>query len=180
MKHFLVTAAMLCCGASLFAQQVNTLYFMNNVPERNAYNPAFQPVYNVYIDLPVMPNFRFDVGNSSLGFNDVIFSKKINGVDSTITFLHPEALEKKDDFYSALSKTTRIYEDLTFNLVGFGFRVKKNYFSVDISQKVSMGTYLPRDLFKLALYGTGRGKAGGYSDVFNLSRLGIQASAYTE
>ncbi|MDR1022509.1 MAG: DUF5723 family protein [Prevotellaceae bacterium] len=179
MRYFAVTAAMLCYSASLFAQQVNTLYFMNNVPERNAYNPAFQPVHNVYIDLLVMPNFRFDAGNSSLGFNDIIFSQKINGRDSTITFLHPQALGKKDDFYSSLSKTTRIYGDLTFNLIGFGFRVKKNYFTVDVSEKVSVGAYLPKDLFKLALYGAGKGP-GGYSDVFDLSRLGVQASAYTE
>ncbi|MDR2814891.1 MAG: DUF5723 family protein [Prevotellaceae bacterium] len=174
MKHFIVTVLMVCCSVSLFAQQVNTLYFMNNVPERNAYNPAFQPVHNVYIDLPLMPNFRFDVGNSSLGFSDIIFNKKINGVDSTITFLHPEALKEKDNFYNRLSKTTRIYGELTFNLIGFGFRVKKNYFTVDVSQKMSSGFYLPRDLFGLALYGSGKGSE------FDLSRLGIQASLYTE
>jgi outer membrane protein OmpA-like peptidoglycan-associated protein len=152
---------------------------MNNVPERNAYNPAFQPVHNVYIDLPLMPNFRFDVGNSSLGLGDVVFSKKINGVDSTITFLHPDALGEKEDFYNKLSTTTRIYGELTFNVIGFGFRVKRNYFTVDISQKMSAGAYLPKDLFGLALYGTGKG-AGGYSDEFDLSRLGVQASVYTE
>ncbi|MDR3365748.1 MAG: DUF5723 family protein [Prevotellaceae bacterium] len=180
MKHFFITVAiMACCSVSLRAQQVNTLYFMNNVPERNAYNPAFQPVHNVYIDLTIMPNFRFDVGNSSLGFSDVIFSKNINGVDSTITFLHPAALKEKDNFYSALRKTNRIYGDLTFNLIGFGFRVKKNYFTVDVSQKASAGFYLPRDMFKLALYGAGKG-SGGYSDVFDLKRLGVQSSVYTE
>ncbi|MDR3189435.1 MAG: DUF5723 family protein [Prevotellaceae bacterium] len=179
MKKFFVTVAMACCSVNLFAQQVNTLYFMNNVPERNAYNPAFQPVHNVYIDLPLMPNFRFEVGNSSLGFSDAIFSQKINGVDSTITFLHPAAQGKKDDFYKRLSKTTRVYGDLTFNIIGFGFRVKQNYFTVDVSQKASMGMYVPRDLFKLALYGAGKG-SGGYSDVFDLSRLGMQASLYTE
>ncbi|MDR0687705.1 MAG: DUF5723 family protein [Prevotellaceae bacterium] len=178
MKHFIATAAVALCSVSLSAQQVNTLYFMNNVPERNAYNPAFQPVHNVYIDLITLPNFRLDAGNSSLGFNDVVFSKKIGGRDSTITFLHPEALGKKDDFYSALSSTTRIYGDFTLNLIGFGFRVKKNYFTVNMSQKASAGAYLPKDLFKLALYGTGKGS--DYSDVFDLSRLGVQASVYTE
>ena len=179
MKHFIITALMVCSSVSLIGQQVNTLYFMNNVPERNAYNPAFQPVHNVYIDLPLMPNFRFDVGNSSLTFSDLVFSKKINGVDSTITFLHPEAQGKKDDFYNKLSKTTRLYGDLTFNLIGFGFRVKRNYFTVDVSQKVTSGFYMPRDFFRLALYGTGKG-SGGYSDEFDLSRLGVQASVYTE
>ncbi|MDR0710948.1 MAG: DUF5723 family protein [Prevotellaceae bacterium] len=179
MKHLLTTVLIVYCSANLFAQQVNTLYFMNNVPERNAYNPAFQPVHNVYIDFPLMPNFRFDVGNSSLDLSDVVFSKKINGVDSTITFLHPEALGKKDDFYNRLSNTTRIYGDLTFNLIGFGFRVKKNYFTVDVSQKVSTGAYLPKDLFGLALYGTGKG-SGGNSAELDLSRLGVQASVYTE
>jgi outer membrane protein OmpA-like peptidoglycan-associated protein len=178
MKRFIATAAVALCSASLSAQQVNTLYFMNNVPERNAYNPAFQPVHNVYIDLPALPNFRLDAGNSSLGFNDVVFSKKIGGRDSAITFLHPEALGKKDDFYRALSSTTRVYGDFTLNLIGFGFRVKKNYFTVDVSQKVSAGLYLPKDLFKLALYGTGKGS--DYSDIFDLSRLGVQTSVYTE
>jgi outer membrane protein OmpA-like peptidoglycan-associated protein len=164
----------ICFGGNVLAQQTNTLYFMQGIPERNAYNPAFQSPYNLYIDLPVMPNTRFNIGNNSLVFNDVIFSKNISGHDSTMTFLHPLAMTERDNFYKALHKTTRISMDLTFNILGFGFRSGKNYYTFDISQKVDAGIYLPKDLFNLLLYGTGE------SAKFDLNRFGINASAYME
>ncbi|MDR1679758.1 MAG: DUF5723 family protein [Prevotellaceae bacterium] len=173
LKYITVALLMLCFGANLKAQQVGTLYFMNNVPERSDYNPAFQPIHNVWIDLPVLPNYRMGLGNNSLSFNDVIFSKKINGRDSTITFMHPEA--NADDFYNSLHKTTRIYSDFHFNLLGFGFRVKEiNYFSFEVAQKVNMGLYIPKDFFKLAIYGTDKGSN------YDLNNFGINMSMYTE
>jgi outer membrane protein OmpA-like peptidoglycan-associated protein len=156
------------------AQQVNTLYFMKNIEERSEYNPAFQPIDNVYWDLPITPNFRFETGNNSVNFNDVIFNQKINGVDSTITFLHPKA--NKDDFYKKLHANTRVTNDFSLNLIGFGFRVKKNYFTFNITQKLSSSVYLPKDLFKLLMYGTDTTNSTGY----NLSKLGANASVYTE
>lgn len=165
----------LCATNSIFSQQVNTLYFMKNIPERNAYNPSFQPIHSFYLDLPVMPNMRLDIGNNSIDFDDIIFSQKINGRDSTITFLHPEA--NKDDFYKSLRRTTRMNADFSFNLLGFGFRVKeKNYFTFGLSQKLSTGIYIPKDFFKILMYGTG----SNYNNDFNFSTLGINASIYTE
>jgi len=165
---------LICIFGNIAAQQVNTLYFMKNIEERCEYNPAFQPIDNVYWDLPITPNFRFETGNSSVNFNDVIFNQKINGIDSTITFLHPQA--NKDDFYKKLHSTTRIANDFSLNLIGFGFRVKKNYFTFNITQKVTSSVYIPKDFFKLLLYGT---DTTG-STTYNLSKFGISSTVYTE
>ena len=50
---YIIAAAVISVAAE--AQQVNTLYFMNNVQERSEYNPAFQPEHDIYVDLPVLP-----------------------------------------------------------------------------------------------------------------------------
>ncbi|MDR0680241.1 MAG: DUF5723 family protein [Dysgonamonadaceae bacterium] len=172
-KHSIAILIMVFCS-NVFAQQTNTLYFMQGIPERSAYNPAFQSPYDFYIDLPVMPNVRFGIGNNSLIFDDIIFSKNVNGRDSTMTFLHPLAMKERENFFKSLRKTTRINADFALNILGFGFRSDKNYFTFDISQKVDAGVYLPKDLFKLLLYGTGE------SGKFNLSKLDVNASIYTE
>ena len=65
---YIIAAAVISVAAE--AQQVNTLYFMNNVQERSEYNPAFQPEHDIYVDLPVLPNFRLGFGNNSLKLNN--------------------------------------------------------------------------------------------------------------
>jgi outer membrane protein OmpA-like peptidoglycan-associated protein len=147
---------------------------MQGIPERNAYNPAFQSPYDFYIDLPVMPNFNLSAGNNSVIFNDIIFNKKVQGIDSTMTFLHPLAMSERENFYKSLHNTTRANIDFSINLLGFGFRNGKNYFTFDITQKVDAGVYLPKNFFKMLLYGAGE------SSSFDLSRLGVNASAYIE
>ncbi len=160
--------------SKIYSQQVHTMYFMKNIEERNQYNPAFQPIYNVYWDLPITPNYKFEIGNNSVDFNDIIFSKKINGIDSTITFLHPEA--DKSDFLNSLKSTTHIGQEMTFDLIGFGFRVKKNYFTFNIRQKFSSNIYLPKDMFVLFLEGTDSIN----SKSFNFDKLGTNSTLYTE
>jgi len=163
-----------CICSTINAQQVNTLYFIKNIEIRSEYNPAFQPIENLYFELPITPNFRFETGNNSLNFDDVIFNQKINGIDSTITFLHPQA--NKNDFYKKLHSTTRIANDLRVNLFGFGFRVKKNYFTFNIAQRSSSAIYLPKDLFKLLLYGTDTTGTTSY----NLNKSEMNATIYSE
>lgn len=147
---------------------------MKNIEIRSEYNPAFQPIENLYFELPITPNFRFELGNNSLNFNDVIFNQKINGVDSTITFLHPKA--NKNDFYKKLHSTTRISNDFRVNLFGFGFRVKKNYFTFNIAQRTSTSIYLPKDLFKLLLFGTDTLGTTSY----NLNKSAMNSTVYSE
>jgi len=173
-KRFIVLLLMTYCCGQMVAQQANTLYFMQGVSERSIYNPAFQAPYSCYIDLPVMPNFGLSIGNNSLVFDDIVF----NNADKskTIQFLHPEALAmgKRQGFYDALRSTTRINGDFSLNLLGFGFKSKKNFFTFDITLKEETGLYMPKDFFKMLLFGTGE------QTRFDLGKFGINASVYTE
>ena len=155
------------CG-QLAAQQTNTLYFMQGVSERSIYNPAFQSPYDFYLDLF---NIGLNAGNNSLFFNDVIFNKN----NQTIHFLHPDAGNKRADFYNALKNTTRFNGGFSVNsILGLGLRSDKSYFTFDVTVKGEADAYLPKDLFKLGMFGT-----KGQSD-FNLNKFGLNASVYTE
>ena len=153
--------------------QVNTLYYMKTVSTRNDLNPAFQSYPNVYVQLPVISGFYFAGGNNSLIMNDVIFPK----FGETVTFLHPE-FGDKDKLYDRLKKDTRIFTETQIDLIGFGFRAKKkNFFTFGISEKINVSTTLPKDLFKLALYGT---PDTINMNEFNLKHLNVNANIYTE
>ncbi|MDD5186536.1 MAG: hypothetical protein PHS84_14875, partial [Paludibacter sp.] len=53
------------------AQQVNTMYFMEDVPLRHLLNPAFQPTEYYYLSLPVVGLTQASVGNNSVTLKDI-------------------------------------------------------------------------------------------------------------
>ena len=68
-------AAVLLISASVAsAQQVNTLYFLENAPMRHIINPAFQPVSKVYITLPAIGYTSLWAGNNAFTMQDFIFN----------------------------------------------------------------------------------------------------------
>ena len=154
----------------LVSQQVNTLYFMENAPVRNFLNPAFQPIKNFYISLPVIGFTQFNVGNNSLSINDIIYN--YNG--QTISFLHPNG--DLNRFYNTLKPTTIIRTDLQTNLLSFGFRNKSSFWNFSLTEKVDGYVGIPKDLFKLSLFGT----TSIDNNTFDLSTLQTDVTVYTE
>ena len=63
----------ICFGLTIFnvnaqtvnVSQVNSMYFMENVPQRHDLNPAFQPFSDYYLGLPVIGYTRIGLGNTS-------------------------------------------------------------------------------------------------------------------
>jgi hypothetical protein len=155
---------------SLNAQQVNTLYFMRDIPVRHYLNPAFQPTNDFYISLPVIGFTQFDLGNNSLSIKDLIY--KVNG--QTILFLNPAG--NVDQFYNRLKINTVLRTDLQTNLLSFGFRHNLSYWSFSLSEKIDGTSSVPKDLFKLALYGT----PDVLSNSFRFTNLQSEISIYSE
>jgi outer membrane protein OmpA-like peptidoglycan-associated protein len=161
---------MACVAPTVVAQQTNSVYFMKGLTERNAYNPALQSYYNFYIDLPLIPNWNFDMG-LPLSMNDIIFNK--NG--KPVMFLNENAMDGRDKFYNALgSNSARTYFDWSINVLGFGFKAGSNYFTFNVAEKIYADMFLPKDFFGFALYGTGK------KNKQDFSTLGIDATAYLE
>lgn len=154
------------------AQQVNSQYFLENVPTRHYLNPAFQPTNNVYVSLPVLSYMQFGFSNNSLSVKDVVY-KDASG--NPILFLNPNGGDK-DKFYKRLRNNTMLRTDLNVNILGFGFRQGPAYWTFGINAKVEAQASLPKDLFKLALYGTPEME----NNMFDLKKFGMDATAYLE
>ena len=160
---------------SIGAQQISTLYFLDNSPYRHTINPAFQPVSKGYINILPFGFYKMGIGNNALTLSDILFTSPLNNV--TITPLHPDA--DKSLFLKALKKNNLLEANLDLTILGFGFRVRENgYAHFSISEKINVGATLPRGMFDFML-------GGGIEDLnatntINLSSLGLQASIYTE
>ena len=85
----LFVAVLLMSTSIVSAQQVNTLYFLENAPMRHIINPAFQPVSKVYVTLPAIGYTSFWAGNNAFSMQVFIYIDVILG--NTITLLHSYA-----------------------------------------------------------------------------------------
>ena len=83
---------------SIGAQQISTLYFLDNSPYRSTINPALQPVSDGYINILPFGFYKMGIGNNALTLSDILFKSPIENV--TITPLHPDA--DKNMFLKAL------------------------------------------------------------------------------
>ncbi len=175
MKKYIISIILIAflCTTETLAQQVNTLYFFDNVPYASYINPALQTERDVYVGLPVLGWGQVSIGNLPFSVKDVLYKK--NG--QLVTFLHPE-FGNKDKFYKKLKHHTSLGADYQVNILSFGWRKKNNYYSVGITERIDGGVSLPKDLFQLLLYGTAESYDVGRE--FNLKSLGATASAYTE
>ncbi len=176
MKRFGLLIAIVSC--SLFAvraQQVNTLYFLENSPHRHYINPAFAPLSNMYLSLPAIGYTSLSVGNNSLALSDLVFNQ--NG--QTVTFLHPSVENGTANFLKSLRNSTLIDVDAQITLLSFGGRTKHDgYWHFTLNERVEGGVSLPKGLFQFAL-------GGGMTDLdgvnsFDFKQLGLNLSVYTE
>lgn len=172
-KYFLLSIILICIvPAFRLNAQNGTLYFMDDVPARNRLNPAFIPDSKGYLDFIILPDFHIQAGSNAFSVKDVIFNRD----GQVITALHPS--QDIDHFYGRVRRTNSFNTSLGLNILSFGFsHGEKNYFTFNAGITASARINLPRDLFKLALYGTPE-ESGDNN--FNLTKTGIEAIAYSE
>ncbi|HNX88767.1 MAG TPA: DUF5723 family protein [Paludibacteraceae bacterium] len=173
-KHLILVVLIMSAFSGLQAQ-ISTMYYLKNNPYRHQLNPAFQPSSGFYIDFPLIPSFEFSLGNNSLTMRDIIYPKLINGEMKTITFLDENG--DKDLFYNTLRSQTNFQTNANMDIFSIGFRSGSSYFTFGVSQKFNMNATVPKDMFKLILYGT--------LDTLNVNRydmssMNMSATAYTE
>jgi len=153
------------------AQQVNTLYFMKDVPVRHFLNPSFQPETDFYLSLPVIGFTQFNVGNNSLSLKDVIYN---DATGNTISFLNSNGNTLR--FYNSLNANTLFRVDLQTNLLSFGFRHETAYWTFSLTEKTDGTVNVPKDLFQLSLFGT----QSLQNNSFDFTKLQGDISMYTE
>ncbi len=140
-KYITLTAIILFVSSSVFSQN-NTLYWMKHLPQSMNTNPAKQSNCKFFIDIPVLPNFQFDVAHTGFSLDDAIME-------------HPTA---QDSFMidlvtlnDALGKNRNSFDFSTeFSLINLGFALKNNmYFTFGINYKFSENFQYPKALIEI-------------------------------
>ena len=174
-QHIL-TIALLMTAAAVSAQQVTTLYFLENAPMRHIVNPAFQPVSNGYINFSPLGYNSFWLGNNSLTLRDLIYIDPQTG--QTITALHPNG--DTQALLRSFRKVSLLDADLSTDILSFGFRYKDNgYFHFSAMLRGGGGLATPKGFYDFVLGGGMHDLEGGTNHIA-LSPLGLDANIYTE
>jgi hypothetical protein len=155
-----------------FSQLSNTLYHMPVLPQSGYMNPAVIPEYSFYFGLPALGGLNTNFSSNFISYNDVIF--KHPTYDSLILFLHPDA--DVNDFIGKLKERNRISPELSINILMFGFKAGKSFFSFQVAERSSLRTSLPRDIIELGLLGNEE-FVGRTTD---FSKFGIDFSHFRE
>lgn len=154
----------------LFAQEINTLYFIENSPLQHIQNPAFQPQNDFYISLPILGFASFDVGNNSLKFNDLYN----NPTDLNINVLNQ--LSGLNLINNILKQNTVLHIGFQTNLLSFGFKKSTSFWNFTISEKIAGTINLPKDILDLMLFNNPE----SLTSTFSFAPLQSDLTLYTE
>lgn len=141
---------------------------MESIPVRSELNPAFTPAQDWYIYLP---SIYADVSTNSFSPNDMI--KSVNGKMKTAFDTGGDS----QSFLDALKPQNHINLDTKVDLIGFGLRLKKNYFSFGVAEHANTYTNMPYELAWLLI--NGLPQTSETKDL-DLKSLSMNASVYTE
>ena len=177
-KRFFLAALVAMMSLSAVAQQVNTLFFLENAPMRHTLNPAFQPVSRGFINFTPLGWMSIGMGNNSLMMSSIFRYDPATG-KTIIIPLHPNG--DKQAFLGILKSMTLMDTEMTLGLLNMGFRIKENgYLTIGFNERIESGGTLPKSLFNFALNGGMTNLTPGESASYDLSGLSSGGSAYTE
>jgi hypothetical protein len=162
-------------AAGAAAQNSQVMYFMD-LPQNHLVNPAFRPSNRVYIGLPGLTGVNTTLRNNMFSFSDILPERRdIN--ESTIPFLNEDF--DTEGFMRGLKDLNYFEPEGAVQLLGIGFSPQKDndlYLFLDVNDRVSAATVLPRDFFRLAF--EGNQDLAGQS--FDLSDTRMNALYYRE
>lgn len=126
------------------AQQVNTLYFLENAPMRHVLNPALMPVSDGYVNFTPLGYSSFALG-LPVTIKDLVF-QDANG--NWITALYSADTQAK--LLKAMRCSNLTYSDFSLGLLNFGFHIKDfGYFHFDLMLRGDMGFAFPKPNYLL-------------------------------
>ena len=167
-SKILISMAVCVCALSVHAQNVNTLYFLENAPMRHTINPAFQPVSDFYLPVPVIGFFNVSSGNNAFMLKDLYFNDPTT--NNKIGALHPNA---QSQVWNKMPDFFRANTEIQFNLVSWGWRIRDfGYFHVNSSERIEILGGVPKPLFGQIL--------NPGMESMDLTRLNAVANIYSE
>lgn len=125
--------------------QKDILYFLREAPQVMQYNPAITPCSNFYLSL-MLGTTDMGVHTSGFSYHDLIHKHPV----------YSDSLQLDlEGFRSQLSDNNFINFNYDMDLLGFGFKIGKNYFSYDLSLTLDSRVNFSKGIFDLILEGSG-------------------------
>lgn len=149
-----------------YSQKNFTLYHLNETAQANYLNPGFKQKNRVYISLPIGMQ-SISVLNTGFKMSDVLKSRP---QDDSLTLTPSLAISK-------MNKTNFFNMEMSNELLGVGFKIKKDYFSINITNRFQSRVTYPKDLFQFATEGNGKNFLGKRA---SFDGLGIDLMSYVE
>jgi outer membrane protein OmpA-like peptidoglycan-associated protein len=153
-------------NSSVFSQKNFTLYHLNETSQASYLNPGFKQKNRVYVSLPIGMQ-SVSLMNSGFKLNDVLQTRS---QDDSLNFTPGLAIEK-------MKKSNYANIEMYNELLGIGFKVKNNFFSLNVSNRFQTRLTYPKDLFKLAFEGNGKDLLGQRA---SMDGLGLDLMSYME
>jgi hypothetical protein len=146
MKNSILLFILVVITGNFYAQRNITLADLKT-PYTYRVNPAVMPESKFFISfLPLLGSQNFQFTNRIAAINEV-FVPDASG-DSLV-------LNSSESFYNRMGKKTYLGLEMTNQIFAFGFKVKKNYFTLDISNRLNVELGLGSDLLKFLSQGNG-------------------------
>lgn len=156
-----VLAIILLVSGSLYAQYPTQLIVLKDVPQARYYDAGYFPKYSSNFGIPVLSNITVTASSSGFAMKDFFETKNRIGFSGLIA-----GLENKN----YLNVGTGI------DLFTLGFKIKKNYFSFNVTPKVDFNLGYNKNLFKFLIEGNG----GFVGQTISFDGTGFDISAYNE
>ncbi|MFH0866669.1 MAG: DUF5723 family protein [Bacteroidota bacterium] len=155
------------CAQMSFSQMDNTIHLLPIIPQSSYTNPAFRPKAKFYIGFPALSSVYAGVAHNGFAYRDMIKINHANNDSLDITM---------DNVLNKLAKNNYLSFNVNEELLAFGFKAKKSYFSFSLTEKASFRFGYPRDLISLGCEGNGQ----FIGSTLDLSGTGINFSYYHE
>ena len=137
---FVLPLYLLTISFPLNSQQSNTFFLMHDVPQSNLLNPAIQIECKWYVGLPALASFYSNYSNTAFTWNDLAGSEEWHF----------------ENVYGQMHRTDLVLAEAAVHPVSLGYRHRRNYFTLHISDHFAVYTTIPRELAGLALFGNSR------------------------
>lgn len=162
-----VIGLILTTGSESYAQRNFGFYNgFQNLPQSHYYNPSWNAKNKLYFSIGTGMH-SFGASNSGFTLNDVLVSRPQD--DSLV--IDPAGAIKK------MAKLNYMGGNVQNELFGFGIKLKENYISFGVVNRLDVSFAYPKDFVQLIFEGNGGTFLGQRA---NMDGLGLNANSYVE
>lgn len=166
MRKHIITILTGLMAFTAAAQQPLSLYYVDNVPQTSALNPARQPRANGYFAIPGA-NVSFML-ESNIMLKE--FFQEKNGV-----WVTPTSREfDYSKFHKRFKNGARLRPNVDVSLLNFGWRGSKGYWTIGVNERVQSNIALPSAIFNMLDNGLAPGTT------LNFANMRVNAKVFHE